>query len=240
MSDALEDLEQLVDELPDAVDRRRLGDRLNQSMETLRQADYQVARLKSVIELAEITGMAAAGQGQIIRKLQEEAFETGDFFEVAETDDDLRDADYEYKGLLRTLASSEQAIRTHWSVSASHRFKPLVALGELLQRIGVEPELGQRLAETGNRALKASQIGQAEALCAEVRDLLEEQQKLQAEQAGRLSDGEIGGFITALAEHRATLAMVTPEVQAWLSENQALERFTIVPRLQGNAGASAG
>lgn len=240
MSDVLEELEAVVDQLPDAVDRRRLGDRLNQSMETLRQADRQIARLEAVLELADITGMAAAGQGQIINKLKEEAFETGDFLEIAETDDELRDADYQYKGLLQTLASCETAIRTHWSVSAAQRFRPLVALGDLLQRIGVEPELGKKLAETGNRALKASAVGQAEALCAEVRDLLAEQRALQAEQAGRLSEGEIGNFITALAEHRATLQMVTPEVQAWLTNNQALDRFTIVPRLQGNAGAAAG
>jgi hypothetical protein len=34
--------------------------------------------------------------------------------------------------------------------------------------------------------------------------------------------------------------MVTEAVRTWLDDNNALDRFTIEPRLQGNAGGGAG
>lgn len=241
MTDALEELEELLGDLPDAIDRRRLGDRLTQSMATLQNADHNIERIEAVIELADLTGMTLGGAGQVVQKLKEEAIEVGEWLETAESDEELRDATYEYdKVLLRTLANCEISVRNHWQVSAAQQFRPLVALGELLQRINVRPDLGKRLAETGRRALNAHQTGSAKALCAEVRALRAEQQVLQTEQTELMSEGEIGSFITAVAEHKATLEMVTPKVQQWLSENGALDRFAISPRLQGSAGASAG
>lgn len=241
MSDPLEELETLLEQLPEAVDRRRLGDRLNQSMVTLRSADHNIERIEAVAQLADLTGMTAGGQGQVVQKLRDEALEVGEWLESASSDDDLRDAVYEYdKVLLRTLANCELAVRNHWSVLAAQTFRPLVAFGELLQRINVEPELGARLVETGRRAVKAVDMGSAKALSSEVRELLAEKDALQAERAERISEGEIGSFITALAEHKATLEMVTPKVHEWLTDNGALDRFSIAPRLQGTAGAAAG
>jgi hypothetical protein len=241
MSDQLEELEQLLEELPDAVDRRRLGDRLTQSMTTLHKADHNVERIEAVIELADLTGMASSGPAQVVERLKEEAFEVGEWLETATSDEELRDAVYQYdKVLLRSLANCELTVRNHWQMAAAQRFRPLVALGELLQRINVRPDLGQRLVETGKRALNAHQAGSAKTLCAEVRALTAEQEALQNEQAELMSEGEIGSFITAVAEHKATLEMVTPKVREWLTQNGALDRFTISPRLQGSAGATFG
>jgi hypothetical protein len=241
MIDQLEELEGLLTYLPDAIDRRRLGDRLTQSMTTLQNADHNIERIAAVIELADLTGMTSGGAGQVVEKLKEEAFEVGQWLETASSDEELRDATYEYdKVLLRSLANCEINVRNHWQVSAAQQFRPLVALGELLQRINVRPDLGKRLAETGRRALGAHQTGSAKALCAEVRALTAEQQALQEERAELMSEGEIGGFITAVAENKATLEMVTPKVQQWLSENGALNRFAITPRLQGSAGGGGG
>lgn len=241
MSDQLEALEALLDDLPDAASRRRLGDRLNQSMETLRTADHQIGRIEAIVELADLIGMSGAGQGRLIEQLREEALEVGEWLEVADSDDELRDAVLEYeKVLLRSIANCEHAVRNQWRNSAAQQFRPLVALGELLQRINVEPELGQKLAETGRRALSAEHLGNAQALCTEVRTLIREQQALQEERASRISEGETGQFINALAEHKATLDMVTDEVRAWLEDNRALDRFTVAPRSPGSAAASAG
>jgi hypothetical protein len=241
MSDALAELETLLVELPDAVGRRQLGDRLNQSMETLKSADYQVERLKVVLELADLTEMTSGPQAQAIRELQEEAFDVGTQLEEAASDDELRDAVHSYHNeLLRSLASSELVMRNQWKVLAAQRFRSLGALGQLLQRIGVDPDLGARLAAVGQRATRAGDLTPATAMCADVKTLLAERDELQAERADRLSEGEIGSFISALAEHRATLDMVTPEVRTWLNDNDALHRFTIEPRLQGNAGGGAG
>jgi hypothetical protein len=230
MSDQLQELETLLEHLPNAVERRRLGDRLNQSMESLRTSDYQIGRLKAVLELADLTEMTAGPQGQAIADLREEAFDVGDALEVASTDDELRDAVHQYKeDLLRSLASCELVVRNQWKIIAAQRFRSLGALGVLLKRIGVEPELGAKLAAAGERANRAGDLTPATAMCTEVKSVLAEQEALQAERGDRLSEGPIGAFITALAEHRATLEMITPEVQAWLAENHALDRFSVAP-----------
>jgi hypothetical protein len=241
MTDKLEQLEGLLGDLGGAVDRRRLGDRLNQSMQTLSTADYQIDRLKAVLELAGLTGLDKGGQGQVVQKLREEAWETGDWLEKADTDDELRDAVLEYdKVLLRSLANCEITVRNNWKTSAAQRFRPQVALGELLRGIGVEPELGEKLVETGQRALRAGDLTPASAMCEEVKSLLEEQDELQAERSERISKGEIGEFITALAEHRATLSMVSSEVEEWLRENNALDRFRVEPRFPGSPATGFG
>jgi hypothetical protein len=241
MSDALLELESLLDDLPNAIDRRRLGDRLTQSMATLQNADHNIERIAAVIELADLTGMTEAGHGQAVQRLKEEALEVGEWLETASSDEDLRDATYEYdKVLLRTLTNCELTVRNHWQVSAAQRFRPLLALGELLQRINVRPDLGHRLADTARRALNAGQTGSAKSLSADVKGLIAEEEALKAEQAELMSEGEIGSFITAVAERKATLAMVTPKVHEWLSRNGALDRFAISPLLQGMTGAGAG
>lgn len=230
MSDQLEELETLLPDLPEAVKRRDLGDRLNNSIEVLRNADYQIGRLGALLEVAELTGMTVGPQGKAIANLREEAFDVGDALEAATTDDELRDSIDGYKEWVqRTLASSDIVVRNNWKMLAAQRFRSLASLGSLLQRIGVDAELGARLAEAGARAEKAGDLTPATAMCAEIKALLAELEELQSKRAGTLNEGEIGAFITALAEQRATVEMITPEVRKWLADNQALSRFSVVP-----------
>jgi hypothetical protein len=230
MSDPLEELETLLPGLPEAVERRDLGDRLNTSIEVLRNADYQIGRLGALLEVADLTGMTTGAQGNAIANLREEAFDVGDALEAASTNDELRDSIDGYKEWVqRTLASSDIVVRNNWKVLAAQRFRSLGALGTLLQRIGVDEELGGKLASAAARADKAGELTPAIAMCSEVKALLAELEELQSKRASSLSEGEIGAFITALAEQRATVEMITPEVREWLADNQALSRFSVVP-----------
>lgn len=241
MTDRLVELEGLLEALPAAVDQRRLGDRLHTSMETLQTAERSVERIEAIVDLAALLDLDSTGQGHSVAKVRQEALEVGEWLETAATDQDLRDAVHEYKeGLLRSLSATELAVRAAWAAFAAQKFRPLVALGQLLQSINVEAELGASLVETGQRAIKPREGVSAKALAQEVRTLLAEQTTLQDERAKLISEGAIGQFITALAEQKATLAMVTPDVRAWLEQNGALERFSLMPRSTGIAGANAG
>lgn len=232
MSDTLAALEEMLPDLPDAVDRRKLGDRLTQSVETLKTADYQLGRLKAVLELADLTDFRATPiQAEMLSDLQQEAYSVGEDLETASTDGDLRDALYEYeRGFQKSLASADQAIRTHWASLASQKFRSLAPLGDLLQRIGVASDLARRLQDCGRRGLAPSNVGPLTDLAARARALLTELEALQAERAEAIGAGEVGDFINALAEQRATLAHVTLEVHAWLEKNQALQRFSVTAR----------
>ena len=232
MTDKLAELEGLLEELPDAVDRRRLGDRLSQSMEVLRGANHHIGRLTAILDLANSTGFGASGmQRETLDDLKEEAWAVGEALETASTDDELRDATFQYeKEFQKTLSSTERAARQHWASLASESFRSLVPLGDLLARIGVAPDFGRRLADCGRRALAPSEVGPLVDLAARARALLAEREALQEERAQTIGAGDVGSFINALAEQRATLAMVTKDVRIWLEKNEALDRFSLAPR----------
>jgi hypothetical protein len=231
VTDNLEGLEALLEALPGAVDRRRLGDRLTQSMEKLRTAAYQAGRLASLVELAPAIGFGVSPQQRaMLEEVREEGWAVGQALEEAETAEQLRDAVLEYeKGFSNTLGSLDRAVRIHWSSFAAETFRPLIPFGEMLVRTGVDAGLGRRLSDCGRRALAPSDSGSVADLLARVKALLAERDGLDAERSGLVEEGEIGAFLSALSEQKATLAMVTPKVAAWLADKQALERFSVAP-----------
>lgn len=231
MNDRLALLETLLEDLPAAVDRRRLGDRLTRSLERIRTAGHNAERLSAAVALAEATGFGVAPQqAELLEEVREEAFLTGEKLEAAQSDETLRDAVDDYEAFLKSLANLDRGLRLHWSNLAAQRFRPLLGLGALLQRTHVAPGLGQRLTACGQRALAGGESGLPE-LLAKVKAVSAEQEALQSESAALLSEGDVGTFIQAVSEQRATLAHVTPAVLAWLNEKEALGRFTIQPHV---------
>ncbi|RWL75134.1 MAG: hypothetical protein EOR69_31945 [Mesorhizobium sp.] len=232
MSDNLIELEALLDDLPGAVDRRKLGDQLKQSVEKLRNADHQISRVKGILDLADLVGMNVAdGQNDVLANLKDEAHDIGEALETASTEDDLRDAIHDYeRNFSSTLASAERMVRGQWASVAADKFRSIALLGDLLERIGVAPDLARRMQDCAMRGRASNTGGQLTELVAQARALVNELEALQQERAQTISAGDVGAFVNALAEDRATLAMVTPTVRSWLLENQALERIGVAPR----------
>lgn len=229
MSDRLQTLEDLLPALPAAADQRRLGDRLTQAMLALREAAQQARRLAAVMRIAEAVGFGVtAEQKADLDELRGAAEDVADALEQADDPDSLRDAVYDYeKTLLPALAKLDRLVRIQWSAVVAQRFQPLVSFGELIAQIdGVAP-LGRSLASCGRRAQEAG--GTAEDLATEILTLLKELDQLQAQRAAAIGSGDVGAFLNALAERRATLSMITPEVHSWLQQNQALDRFNVTP-----------
>ncbi|MER8772645.1 hypothetical protein NKH63_28630 [Mesorhizobium sp. M0960] len=231
MTDVLANLEGLMDELPGAVDRRRLGDRLNQALTTLRDADLQVGRLAALFILADETEFGRTQEQQfLLSEVKREAWEVGGALETAETDNELRDAVWDYeKEFLKAVNALDRASRSWWSAFTASRFQPLVGFGDLLAKIDGVADLGQRLADCGRRAQAQGAGGSSVDFLASVREFITELDALQAERVAAIGAGEVGDFLNALAERRATLNMVTPDVYDWLTKNQALERFKVAP-----------
>jgi hypothetical protein len=229
MTDPLASLETMLEALPAAVDRRKLGDRLTQSLEVLRTADSVIGRLTAILDLAELSGYRAIPlQAELLSELQKESRAIGEALETASTDIDLRDAVRAYETDFRPLLHSvELSIRTHWGSFAAGKSRPLSTLGELLHRIGVEPALAGRMKDCGRRGLAIGNGGSLPDLAAHARSLLAELETIQQERASTIGRGDVGDFINALAEQRATLAMVTGEVREWLEHHDALERFRL-------------
>jgi hypothetical protein len=143
----------------------------------------------------------------------------------------LRKAVFEYTtDLNQSIATLERSIRDHWRTVAMERFQPLIGLGQLLTSVNVPNNLGDRLVSCGQRGVASANAGSSAELLTALTALLSEYDALQAERAAEIGEDEVGDFINALADKRATLAMVTPKVREWLADHGALDRLGITTR----------
>lgn len=229
MSDALAELEGLLEALPAAVDQQKLGDRLNKVSGTLAGAAQQARRLRAVLQISAAVGFGRSeDQATLVEDLRETALNVADALEQANDEDALRNAEWAYeKELIPELANLDRAVRAQWRALVAERFQTLISFGELLARLDEESGLGERLAACG-RAASGLNVTSAEDLAREIQALLAELDALQSERATSVG-GDVGLFLDALADRRATLAMITPDVHRWLTEHQAFDRFSVAP-----------
>ena len=228
MSDPLLEAEELLQQLPTAVSRRNLGERLNKSLIDLRTADRQIQRMKVSLEIAKLIEFGGAHQREVLTEMVECALSVGEALAEADDAEALRKATIEYTtDLNQTIAALERSIRDHWRAVTLERFQPLVGLGQLLTSMNVSNNLGSRLVNCGQRGVASANAGSSAELLATVTALLSEYNALQAERAAEIGEDEVGDFINALAEKHATLAMVTPKVHAWLAGHGALDSLRI-------------
>lgn len=232
MTDVLEEAEALLLVLPEAVSRRALGERLGQAVTALKTADHQIARMEALIATAAEIGYGKSDhQREAIEELIDCALEVGEGLEAAEEAETLRVAVYEYQdSLAKAIATLERLVREHWRTVSADRFQPMIGLGTLLTAMNVANNLGGRLVACGQRGMAATGPSSAPELLATIKTLFADYDRLQGERAAEIGDDEVGDFINALAEKKATLTMVTPKVLAWLSDHDALDRLGINPR----------
>ena len=227
MSDALVDAEALLEQLPDAVTRRRLGERLSQAVVALRNSDRQIARIAAVLAIAPLVEFGKTPeQSKALDEVKDDAITIGRLLEKANDAESLRAAIHDYENSLnRSLASLERLIQERWRAFASERFHPLIGIGGLLTSMNVPNNLGGRLVACAQKGLAT--MGSIIDLLPAAKSLLAEFEALQVERAAAIGDDEVGAFINALAEKRARLGMVTPKVYEWIKEHNALDRLGV-------------
>lgn len=139
MSDALVDAETLLAQLPDAVTRRRLGERLSQAAVTLRNSERQIARIAAVLAVAPLVEFGKTPeQNDAIEEVKDHASAVGKALEEAEDAESLRAAVHDYENsLTKSLASLERLIQERWRAFASEKFQPVIGIGELLTSMNI-------------------------------------------------------------------------------------------------------
>ena len=232
MMDALDELERLLPELGPSLERRRLGESLGHVVDALRDFDRHVRRLKAILEIAQETEFRAEPrQAEALRELIDAAELAADGMLKAATADDLKIVKDDYKEFVKTMTKIDRdIIRPHWARIVERDFKPLVAIGTLLEKIDGVSDLGHRLVECGRDAGNSlANMPLVETLRDDIRRLGEERVLLEAERASLTNESEVEAFLNALAEGRATLRIATEKVRAWLEQNGALDSFSIRP-----------
>ncbi|MBN8190197.1 hypothetical protein JF540_26335 [Salipiger thiooxidans] len=232
MTDVLSDAETLLKQLPEAVTRRAFGDRLSKAIHDLGDADHQVDRISALLRTANLTKYGSAQeQADALEDVIHLADKVGKSLEEAEDAETLREAVFEYsKDLKQAIATLDRSIRVHWQSIVRESFQPLIGLGELLASMNVANDLGGRLSACGRQATSVPNSCAASDLHTAISKLFADYAALQSERAAEIGEDEVGEFMNALAEKRATLSMVTPKVQDWLTRHHALDRLAIAPR----------
>jgi hypothetical protein len=229
--DALLELEALLPGLPAAVDGRRLGEGLGRATASLRTADRQVDRIGAILDLSALLEYGLAGpQAEMVGEVRDAAAFAGESLESAETAADLERAVSAFERELATAINNlDRNLAQHWRLVTSRRFEPMVAIGNLLSRIDEGSDLGRKLAACGASARAVPDGIGGRALLDRARQLIEERATLESRRRQELGEGDVANFVNALAEDRASLAMITDEVWGWLEENHALERLKVRP-----------
>lgn len=230
MSDKLAELEESLPKLDPALDRRRVGESLGKTVERLRDADRTADRLRAVLEIAsEVTFEADPGQATALRELVVEAGSLANDLENAHTAEDLRVIQETYGDFTKSLVNVDRLLRVHWRRVADREFRPLVSVGELLENIGVASSLGQRLRQCGEEAVGIRDSVPAEVLRDSILRVRAIRSALEQERTSMTKDSEVDNFLTAVADGKATLSMITERVRDWLDRNNALDRFGVRP-----------
>lgn len=232
MTDVLSDAETLLQQLPAAVERRAFGDRLGKAIRDLSDANHQIDRVSALLQTANLTEFGRAqDETDVLEDVIDIAGKVGKSLEEAEDAERLREAVFEYsKDLKPAIATLDRSIRVHWQSIVRESFQPLISLGELLTTMNVANGLGDRMAACGKQAISVSNSCSASDLHMTIAKLFAEYGALQSERSAEIGEDEVGEFMNALAEKRATLSMVTPKVHDWLTSHHALDRLAIAPR----------
>jgi hypothetical protein len=232
MSSPLENLEQLLPELPAAIERRSVGHMLAKTIEALNDSNRQAERLRAVIDIARETGFETdSSQAAALEDVLTIARETADELLKADTADQLRMAQECYSELKKSVNRIEvQQIRPHWRRVVQRDFEPFITIGSLLEQIDHTADLGRRLSACGSAAERTTEPMVAESLRDAIRKLRADRASLESERLSVTEDPEVDSFLNALASGEATLKMVTERVHRWLVKNDALDRFAITPR----------
>ncbi len=232
MSDALIEAEELLGLLPAAVSRRTLGERLRNALVELRTSDRQVERIQTSLKIAELTNFGVRPhQREVLTDMVDCALSVAENLESAQDAEELREAVFEYTNdLNRSIATVERSNREHWLTVVAERFQPLLGLGELLTSMNVPNDLGRRLKQCSQNGQASGNFTSTKDLLSNIESLLDEYEELQKERLHEIGEDEVGDFINALADKRATLAMVTDKVHNWLEAHNALDRLGITTR----------
>jgi hypothetical protein len=230
-TDPLQELEQFARELPAAVERRRIGETLGKTVERLRDADAQVERIAAIFDISNETGFGRdPTQADALSDLLACISECADSMLSAQTAVDLKKVQEAYARLVVEVAAVDRQLRPHWRGIVEHDFRPLAVIGTLLQRIETTKDLGLRLVACGQEAEASLTITSAVSLRTTIHRLREKRTHLENERTSATRERDVDAFLSAVAEGRGTLRMVTSNVHQWLARNEALDMFTITAR----------
>lgn len=229
MSDALEEIERLLPQLPAAAERQKLGHQLDVAAEKLRSGAQEAERLKALVDLASLLGLDGLEQREELDDAREEARKVGTALATAEEAEHLRQAIDRYeRDFLPVLKALHRSLVNRWDLVANREFRPLVQVGDMLGWLDQGSTLGRDLAACGKDATNYKPGASAAEFLNQVGNLIARRDLLQEQRRAIYGEGAVAVFVNALAVNQARLDMVTPEVRDWLEAHGASGRLRVL------------
>lgn len=231
MSDPLLELEQLLPQLAPALQRRKIGEHLGETVKALQDSKRHIRRLAALLKLDTLTRDATDGfEGEETRELKVTARSLAERMITAATAEQLRAVKDDYADFIKDLVRAQRGITERWTRIVRRDFQPLTTIGEALSEILPGSDLGQRLRECGDRAVASTRASDLGRLCDDIVSLQQQRKSLEGERTQMTTDPEIDLFLNAIASGTAPLALVTDRVRTWLAEKGALGNFTVTAK----------
>jgi hypothetical protein len=222
MLDALVELEALLADLPSAMEQQKLGQQLDVSAEKLRAGVAEAERLSALLVLAALLKLDNKEQLEDLEDARNEARWVGRTLATTEDASQLKEATDRYeKDFLLSLRGVHRNVIQRWEDVARRDFRPLIQVGEMLEKLDPSSSLGREMTVCGRTATSFQRVSNANELLDHVRSFLATRGELQRRRRSEYGDGEIAEFVNALAEDRAKLDMITPDVRKWLDSHGA-------------------
>ncbi|MCU0834309.1 MAG: hypothetical protein MUC77_07720 [Chromatiaceae bacterium] len=227
--DPLERLESLLGRIEEEKKRRRLGGALDAAVRAAKSAESAIARMD---QLAGFTVLVSGFLDQLdkdqCRRLLSATKEVGQFLSCATDVETLWDAANRVSQLPGQIDQLDQLMRRGWKAKIDEAFSATGRLGGVLREIPETRQLGAEMEALIRRAEQlGSSLEDAEQSAKEF-DVLTTDRDRTKDKLAELGAGEgVVEFLLAVAEQAATLANVTAEVQGWLDDRNALERFKV-------------
>jgi hypothetical protein len=118
-------------------------------------------------------------------------------------------------------------LQSAWNLRIREEFEPSAKLAKALQRLPGQEEVARRMAQTAQAGLALEQSFPAQTAREEFERRRAERQAQERELAGVGTDADRVRFLIRVTEGRATLADLTPDLQKWLAEQNALSLFKL-------------
>jgi hypothetical protein len=194
----------------------------------LNDVDRQIARFEgSIVALREARLARSTRFNEDLEQLLDDADDLARKMAGAQNSEDVRAVADLYPRFTRSLTTFERQLRGEIRATMDREFGGLLTIGRVFESIEGTAALGVRLVSCAEEARVFSDTAGSERLAPTIRRLREARVKLEAERASEAKDPEVGAFLDALVDGKASLRLVTTAVREWLEEHGALDNFVV-------------
>jgi hypothetical protein len=231
MTDNLLEVEKLLTQLSNALGNIKLDGAAKKAADRLESAPKHADKLSSYVQTIDALGQFRTNAIKVaLDNAATEAKEVGNALKRASDAVGVENAAEEFTStFIPSIIKLDVAFKDCWRTVVRQQFDPLLDTGTLLEIIPKTKALGAELKATAEKANELlDRHVDAEKLPGQVTGLMTKRKELTAKvRSASGGQPEVDEFLQALTQKNATLRHMSKGVLKWLSENDALDAFSV-------------